>query len=777
MATDYARKVAEGLIEQLKQGTAPWQKPWVPGERFMPYNPTTGKDYRGGNTLWLLAQGYADPRWMTYKQAEAEGVQVRKGEHGTQIQYWITQGTEPVIDADGKPVRGEDGKPLTQNVNYERPRVKTFVVFNGEQIDGLPPAPTRSVPEWERHERAERILAGSGVSIMHQTGDRAYYQPLTDRIVLPERGQFPNADGFYATAVHELGHATGAPGRLNRDLSHPFGSAGYAREELRAEIASLIVGTEVGVGHDPHHHAAYVGSWIKALESDPQEIFRAAADAEKIAAMLRGFEQTREQIGELAQEQGQADRAVPVVSVNAEGSPLVATPTLVREDHPILNSSDERTYLVVPYADKDEAKAAGAKWDRQAKAWFIPAGADLTTLAAWLPPREELRVANTPDAREEFADALRNAGLQLNGVPVMDGQLHRVPVIGDTRRETSGAYTGHLDNHPAGYIQNFKEGTKINWKSSVVVPSLDAQDRARIAAEAAQSRHEREIDREQTIQAAALTAETAWNAAQPAPGEHPYLIAKAIEAGELRTGAPGQTIATTDRDGNPREVGLEGRLLVPMRDIDGKLWSLQTIDPDGSKTFHKGGRVEGCHAVLGELTRDSPIIVAEGYATAATIRQATGLPVIAAFSAGNIAPVVEVYRDRHPERTIIIAGDNDHMKEADRNVGRRKSEEAAVSVAGYTLLPDFAADDRGTDWNDFQRTNGSEVTAQALMTGIRACQAQAIAVELHHAEEQAESQAHQLQEERQEEAYENEVVEFQLVEREQDHEQSLGFGR
>jgi antirestriction protein ArdC len=206
MVTEYAKKVAEGLIEQLKQGTAPWQKPWQPGEQFMPYNPTTGKDYRGGNTIWLMSQGHADPRWMTYRQATAEGAQIRKGEHGTQIQYWITRGSEPVTDDKGAPVRGDDGKPLMRTVEYERPRVKTFTVFNGEQIDGLPPPPTRTIAEWDRHQRAEAVLTGSGARIEHQAGNKAYYQPSTDKIVMPERGQFPAADGYYATAMHELGH-------------------------------------------------------------------------------------------------------------------------------------------------------------------------------------------------------------------------------------------------------------------------------------------------------------------------------------------------------------------------------------------------------------------------------------------------------------------------------------------------------------------------------------------------------------------------------------------
>ena len=571
MATEYAKKVAEGLIEQLKEGTAPWQKPWQPGEQFMPYNPTTGKDYRGGNVLWLMAQGHSDPRWMTYRQATAEGAQVRKGEHGTQIQYWITRGGEPVTDDKGAPVRGEDGKPLTRVVEYERPRVKTFTVFNGEQIDGLPPPPTRTVAEWDRHQRAEEILTESGARIEHQAGNKAYYQPSTDKIVIPERGQFPAADGYYATAIHELGHWTGAPNRLDRDLAHPFGSEGYAREELRAEIASLIVGTEIGIGHDPSRHAAYVGSWIKALENDPQEIFRAAADAEKIAGMLRGFEHTQEQGAELTQESS------PEESAEA-GTVLVRAPTLVREEHPIMQTSSERTYLAVPYAEKDQAKAAGAKWDREAKAWFAPTGTDLGPLSAWLPPREELHVAPSLDPRAEFAEALRGAGLEMNGLPEMNGQLQRVRVAGDTGPQRSGAYVGHLDGHPAGYIQNFKTGVQQNWKSGAPMQALGAQDRARLTAEAAQKAHDRAIERESAAQAAALTAEAAWSAAPAAADGHPYLVAKGIGPGELRQGAPGQTIATTDKFGRPKEASLEGKLIVPMRDIDGKLWSIQTID-------------------------------------------------------------------------------------------------------------------------------------------------------------------------------------------------------
>ena len=146
---------------------------------------------------------------------------------------------------------------------------------------------------------------------------------------------------------------------MNRDLSHPFGSEGYAKEELRAEIASMLLGCELGIGHDPEHHAAYVGSWIKVLEEDPKEIFRAAADAEKIKDYVLSFSQQQEIV----------DQEEITMDQTSQQN----------------NDADSRTYLVVPYAEKDLAKAAGACWDNTAKAWYVGPEADIRTLQRWLP--------------------------------------------------------------------------------------------------------------------------------------------------------------------------------------------------------------------------------------------------------------------------------------------------------------------------------------------------------------------------------------------------------
>lgn len=722
MARDYADQVAGALIEQLRAGTAPWVKPWQPGERFMPYNPNTGNAYHGMNAVWLMscaeARGYGDARWMTYRQTREAGAQVRKGEKGAVIQFWKWQGLEPVRDAEGKPVLDQDGNPVRQAVRYERPRVWSAVVFNAAQIDGLPPAQDRpALAAWERHEWAETILDRFGVAIRHVQGDRAFYRLADDTITLPERSQFPSADRYYATALHEASHASGHPSRLNRaDLGHPFGSEAYAREELRAEIASLMLGEQLGIGHDPGQHAAYVASWIRILENDPREIFRAAADAEKITALVRSFEREPEQQAGRMLEQAQPE---PEQGRAADTAVQVRAPVMIQENHPAMTTTDDRTYLAVPYAEKDDAKQRGAKWDRQAKAWYVPAGVALESFVAWLPARGSVHIAVDANPAEQFAAALRECGLRPDGPVQMDGEMHRVPVEGDKGRERSGAYVGHLDGRPAGFIQNFKTGVKTTWKAAGPAMALGAEDRARMAAEAAQKRQERALERERQYERTAQEVDALWTAATPVM-THPYLEEKGVPSHGLRQAAEGQTITVRDREGNERVVDIAGRLLVPVADADGRKTSLQFIEPGGAKMFMPDGRVEGGHFVIGDTAQPGPVLIAEGYATAATLHALTGMPAIVAFNAGNLPPVAQTYRQLYPDRPLYIASDNDHRREAEGkpNVGREKAEEAATAVGGFALLPAFPEQDAGSDWNDLARGQGAEMARRQFTRAV-----------------------------------------------------------
>ena len=258
---EYHRKFADVIIEQIRKGTAPWQKPWAPGERVMPMNVDTDRSYRGGNSLHLAAvqqeQGYGDVRWGTYRQIQARGGQVRKGERGTRILSFQDKKRIAVTDERGKPKRNAEGKRVYRYEKLKAPFVRQYTVFNAEQADGLPdrsnPTPE---PLWKAHQAAEKVMEDGGVPVRHVAGDRAYYHMKRDEIVLPERGQFPSANHYYQTALHELGHSTGHPERMKREtliqgIEEGFGSPDYAREELRAEISAMMTGERVGVGHDP----------------------------------------------------------------------------------------------------------------------------------------------------------------------------------------------------------------------------------------------------------------------------------------------------------------------------------------------------------------------------------------------------------------------------------------------------------------------------------------------------------------------------------------------
>jgi len=948
--------VAEKLIEQLKAGTAPWQKPWQPGvpNAMMPMNPTSGKRYRGINAIHLMSQGYDDPRWMTYKQAQAAGAQVQRGEKGTSVQYWKFTEERDKVDEQGRPIR-EQGRPIrdaegkTQKVSVEleRPRVFFATVFNAQQIEGLPPLELKPQQEneWEAVERAEHILKASGARITHAAGDRAFYRPSTDSITLPEKSQFPQPDAYYATALHELGHWTGHPTRLDRDLAHPFGSEGYAKEELRAEISSMILGDSLGIGHDPEQHAAYVGSWIKVLQDDPLEIFRASSDAEKIHDYVLAFEQKQvqelERDEDLALNQELRENGQQIVSHmeaqdrwgkgeriyafhDQDGEPhlvrsldeldkyapdqMLALPALVLEqnevntmtvnidnlpgslvdrlvDNGIMTRPDaeatsalrdlhagtestravdaqafkeasekafgfglpddwngsvqvqgcvhvmidgeqhvepadgrepefwgiyaqreeglhewladfdtqeqaeevalrlqaidaqaevnklarvhenqhdqeqqqaeqamaapaqqsaEREYINVPYKEKNEAKGLGARWDRQQQSWYVPAGVDSAPFAKWkqegaategqqtqqaqqaqpqqreylavpYEQRNEAKAAGArwdkvakswyvgPNAdraalerwkpenvteqdpamtpREEFAEAMKSAGLFVGersdgSHPIMDGKPHRVPVDGGKAGAVDGFYVGHLDGHPAGRIINNKTGTDVTWKSKGY--ALSDEERAKMQAEAATKLAERAAEQAKQQEATAQRVTNQMSALVPIEQPTPYLAAKGIQpkAGVM-----------TDQEGQ--------KTFIPAFDTDGKQWTMQYIQEDGTKRFAKNSKKEGCfHPVGGmdALAAAPTLVIAEGYATAAQLAEAVGHATVASFDSGNLENVAKALHEKYPDKPVIVAGDDDRhlVMTHGKNPGREKAEAAAQAVGGKAIFPVFA---------------------------------------------------------------------------------------
>ena len=285
------QSVTDFFIAGLKDGSSPilqrWDTSHIPPLSF---NPVSGVRYRGGNQWALFAaekemdrhdlNPSGDRRWVTYKQALSIGAQVRKG---AKSQLLIT-----VKEFEDRR-RDEQGGQAEETDLRSRPRmaVMPFFVFHATQIDGLPPMKViEPRPLDERMAQAQAIVDGLGVPIL--TGaSYAAYSPSKDRIMMPDREVFIDDAAFMATLLHETAHATGHHSRLDRKFGSDRSSEAYAREELRAEMASFDMCRRLGVPFDPSQHVSYVNSWIKLLESDPVEIMRAAADSEKILKFLK----------------------------------------------------------------------------------------------------------------------------------------------------------------------------------------------------------------------------------------------------------------------------------------------------------------------------------------------------------------------------------------------------------------------------------------------------------------------------------------------------------
>lgn len=279
---DFYQQITNQIIEALESGVKPWVCPWDKTEQLgMPSNASTGALYNGMNImlLWMSAtmQSFSSSSWMTFKQAKEKGGQVRKGEKGTHIFFYN------MIE---KTDKGTD--------EVERyAMLKTYSVFNIDQIDGLPESmycpvvaiddevPVRSL------EHVEYFLNATGASIVYN-GQRAFYRPSTDEIVIPDLHRFSTTEDAYATTLHELTHWTGHKSRLERKNCNAFGSKDYAFEELVAELGSVFLMADLGIVGEVQHES-YIANWLTALKDDKRYIFKAASQASKAHQFLRNL--------------------------------------------------------------------------------------------------------------------------------------------------------------------------------------------------------------------------------------------------------------------------------------------------------------------------------------------------------------------------------------------------------------------------------------------------------------------------------------------------------
>lgn len=816
----FHEEFAENIIAKLETGTAPWQKPWKEGGRYIQHNPASGTVYKGVNRLQLAMSKFSDPRWMTFNQAADSEYQIKKGSKSTTIVFYQFHKEIDKLDDNGKIVLDDEGKAIKEKVHLERPIMRLSKVFNAEQIEGIPPLEIKeNVQTWEIHQRAEQILQNSHATIKHDQADRAFYRAGSDEIHLPPKENFPEAGKYYSTALHELGHWTGHPSRLDRT----FGAKGtptYAKEELRAEISSWMLGDEIGIGHDPDQHTAYVASWIQILKDEPLEIMRACKDAEKAKDLVMGFEKeiqkeqtqhmsiesifakSTENIRELQKLQTKQVKLTEELKIFQQYSFRSDEERILQEelqkveadisthkknntvemtdadskkfyldvpyderkearmrgaswdedtkqwyitneqniydfkewrvntaedldryakinDEAYENSSEtlkqsqnitekniaqEKTFLSVPFEAKEFAKKNGAKWDKEEKSWFAPIGTDLTPLQKWLPEIQAEKTFVSQEklsAEQEFAQKLEGFGFELNGLPIMDGTIQRVPLQGRGAGNRDGAYCGYSDGIPAGWAQDYSTGEKIRFVATGHV--LSDEEKAHQQAERAQKLQERENERLHVQNEIGDQSFLEYEKGQEI-ASHPYLENKGIEPVGIR-------------------VNEKNQLLIPVRNTDEQIRGIQYINEDGSKYFKTGMEKKGNFCMINPHQNDpaqlgkepAQILICEGYATAVSLHEATGLHVAVAFDSGNLEAVAKNIRARNPNSVLIICADNDHSKEV--NVGLEKATITAKAVYAILKTPAFTLAEKAkglTDFNDLHKSQGIEAVKNQL---------------------------------------------------------------
>lgn len=282
---DTHARITQQIITQLEASVRPWTRPWTTGGMVSRPLRHDGTPYSGINVVLLwseaAARGYLRPTWMTLRQALALGGCVRKGETGSTVVY---------ANRYVKPETRDGEETAGRAIAF----LKAYTVFNLDQIDGLDdrypapePAPAGSA---DRIEHAEAFFAACGADVRHG-GDSAYYAPGPDVVQMPSFDCFEGADSYYATLGHEMIHWTRHASRLDRDLGRQrFGDAGYAREELVAELGAAFLCADLGLSLEPREdHAAYIGAWLKVLDEDKRFIVSAAAHAQRAVGFLHDF--------------------------------------------------------------------------------------------------------------------------------------------------------------------------------------------------------------------------------------------------------------------------------------------------------------------------------------------------------------------------------------------------------------------------------------------------------------------------------------------------------
>ncbi|WP_207002538.1 DUF5710 domain-containing protein [Trinickia mobilis] len=620
---EYRPEIVRRLVDLLQRRRAPWQIADAANlpTPMAPYNAAgdSSRIFRGANALWLgarmVAQGWEDPRFVTEDQARAHGWKVRAG-GGTDLQFWKLAETRERMD-------GDTGEITRERIPLDRPQSFIFRVYNASEIDGLP-AFDRAMALPHQSEVLSALVRATELSVG---------APLDVR-----------------NAAHSVALALAA----KTWADHVDG----ADRSFRADLAAYLFARQAGIAFSPAGDARSLLPLSQGLNADPDAFFRATRDAQSLADQMLGLVRGQKAAVETAAESVKPRRSASAAS-NSIGT--------AQKAGAVSAAPGDRVFLAVPFRDIGKAKKLGARWDKELGVWWVDGKADRAVFAEWMLSDSALKAAglDTADVLNEFADAMQSYGLARQ-TPVADGKWHNVPTLDAKGKEKKGAYILDMAGVPHGYIKNFR-GQSGPWRYDGA--KLSPEQRAALEAQAREKALVR--DREVAEQQAAVAAQSnaVFETLPEAVNTHGYLSRKGVGAYGVRIAKAGEADLATLLNLPDFKGGNDTFLIVPGRDLDGNLLTVQAIGgkAGGAKLFVRDAKKKGAFHLIGstgvkDLASAPAVLFAEGYATAASLHEATGLPVVVAFDAGNLVEVCKAISAVLPSsQPKIICGDNDQF--------------------------------------------------------------------------------------------------------------------
>jgi antirestriction protein ArdC/phage/plasmid primase-like uncharacterized protein len=694
---------------------------------------TSNSAYHGFNQITLimasLQKGYQDPRWLTFEQAKSYGAMIKPNEKAVRLSYYkkITEDT-PTYDENGN---------ISESQKKDAIKRIPFCIFNAEQVIGLPEY-QHDTDSIKVSHRVDELIKNSGIQIVNSDRKSLSYNLKDDVLKIPHRQSFKGQTHYQETMIHGMAHWSGHASRLNRTMTAAFGTEEYALEKLRTDISAFLISGELGLGYTPRANSAYVDTWIQKLTNEPAYFHKITGDVKKIEGFIMKYdnETLKEQFKNYSvlndpniiplkvpfEEKDEAKALGARYQRNAKCWFIQKTDNQdvfkkwLPKDHSKnvdkqnIEMSD-RLYLYVPYSEREDAKTTGAKWDGKFKSWYCNKS-EKKQFSKWVFEIEKPKAFNT----QSFDDVLfKNGFTFLPGQTLQDdGNWHQLHRISNGKRNASYMTWDAKDNHKniaGAVIKDFVSSEKTYWFEA------EANSEKSIPKEQKHMRMVNALQRDQVQKNEAR--EHLKEMISSCTKEH-HSLDNLFDSfpnhkyfHELKKIKPTKGIKYKKTHEIKKKDGstftLKNVATVPLFNIDNEITGFQRIDEKGNKYYDSNIIKKESFHPCGDYIKGQPICLAEGIATAISIHELSGLQVHSTLDCHNLEDVAKKLNEKYPERPILFFADDDHAAESE-NVGQVHAYNAAKKLkqpTHHVISPPLTQEDIKNGYTDFNDVHQS----------------------------------------------------------------------